>query len=189
MSTHDTWHSSVFTNILAWVCSIVFWDACLLLYNGLQVDSSVHIWHLTLCSCILKCKHLALVISTLKLVFPLRTKMQDYHLMYLNVLLQISWCRCFFRLNFFLCWRMESYWQLVGVPFWDLYGIYASSLGYVTLNTINGVLQWLTLEIIWVYCSPSLVWHLWETQEMSYYWGVVLSRYKNKIKIWASKHI
>ena len=25
------------------------------------------------------------------------------------------------------------------------------------------------------YCSPSLVWHIWETQKMSYYRGVVFS--------------
>ena len=37
-------------------------------------------------SCILKCKCMTLAISNLKIIFPLHIKIQDYHLMYSNVL-------------------------------------------------------------------------------------------------------
>ena len=57
---------------------------------------SVHEYHLPLVcskissSCILKYKHVTLAISTLKNIFPLHTKAQDYHLMYPSALLEMS---------------------------------------------------------------------------------------------------
>ena len=62
-----------------------------MLHNGLQVDQSVHKWHMPLVcsrtssSCILKCKHTTLAISTLIDISPLHIQMEDYHLKYLNV--------------------------------------------------------------------------------------------------------
>ena len=52
---------------------------------GLQVDISVHEWHLAIVcsrissSCMQKCKHVTLAINTVKNIFPLHTaKKQDY---------------------------------------------------------------------------------------------------------------
>ena len=63
-----------------------------MLHNGLQVDGSVHKWHLPLVrsrissSCTLKRKHMTLAISGLKNISPLHTKTQGHHLTYPNVL-------------------------------------------------------------------------------------------------------
>ena len=53
MSPHDTWRSSVLTNILAWVCSIGLWGACLCytmpkctlraVHVGFHVPSPTHV--------------------------------------------------------------------------------------------------------------------------------------------------
>ena len=56
-----------------------------LLHNGLQVDQSVHNWHLTLAclrissSCILKLKYMTLAIIMFNNIFPLYIKIQNYH--------------------------------------------------------------------------------------------------------------
>ena len=77
MFPHDNRCSRSLTNTLAWVCSIMLWGACLCYNNNLQVDQSVHQRHMSLVcsrissSCILKCKHTILAISTLKNIFVL----------------------------------------------------------------------------------------------------------------------
>ena len=68
-----------------------------MLHNGLQIDKNdtndtchsyaqeyLHIY------CIQKSKHMTLAISMLIIIFPLHTKMQDYHLKYPIVLLYMS---------------------------------------------------------------------------------------------------
>ena len=55
VSPHDTWRSSAL--LLAWVCSMMLWDVRQpMLHNDLQVDESVHKWHLTSLCRILKNK-------------------------------------------------------------------------------------------------------------------------------------
>ena len=60
--------TSMFPNILAWVYQVALWGALLMLHNDLQVDQSVHKWHLTLVcsrmssSCTQSCKHMTLAI-------------------------------------------------------------------------------------------------------------------------------
>ena len=56
-----------------------------MLPNGLQVDNSVHKWHLALVcsrvsfSWILKYEHMTIIIRVLKYIFPLQTRTQNYH--------------------------------------------------------------------------------------------------------------
>ena len=61
VSPHNTRRSSALANILAWVCSIVLWGACLCYAMVCELTENVHKSHLP--------------ISTLKNIFLLHTKM------------------------------------------------------------------------------------------------------------------
>ena len=73
---------------LAGLCAIVLGGACQYYAVVYKLDKSVHKWHMALVcsrissSCKLKCPQVVLAISTLKNIFPLDTKTQDYHLKY-----------------------------------------------------------------------------------------------------------
>ena len=56
-------------------------------YHLLTLDVQVRL--LISSSCILECKHMPLAMSMLNNIFPLHTKMQNYHLKYPNVLINI----------------------------------------------------------------------------------------------------
>ena len=60
-----------------------------MLHNGVQVDSTEQKEHVLVISMLknIFLLHMTFVISTLKIVFPSRTRMQDYHLTYPSVLL------------------------------------------------------------------------------------------------------
>ena len=80
VSPHDTWRSNAFTNILAWVCSIMLWGICLCYTMVYKLTKVSHKWSLTLVcsrissSCIVERKQMSLVISILTNIFFLHTK-------------------------------------------------------------------------------------------------------------------
>jgi hypothetical protein len=94
VSPHDTWRLNAFTNILAWVCSIMLWGAWLIMLRGVclcytmvyKLTKVSHKWSLTLvCSrissfCIVERKHvyMSLIISILTNIFFLHTKTQNF---------------------------------------------------------------------------------------------------------------
>ena len=82
MSPLDTWHSSAITNILAWVSSTVLWGVCLCytMANKLTKVYTNDTCSRTPSSYTLNYKPHVIYISMLKIIFPLHTKTQKYHL-------------------------------------------------------------------------------------------------------------
>ena len=120
VSSHDTWRSSALTNIGMSMFGNVMRHMPML-HNGLQVDLSVHWWHLALvCSrisspCIINTYCTPLVCS------PWILKQKK------TIISSIPICytKCHnvnknFTYNSYICWLIISYWQLVDMTLGDL---------------------------------------------------------------------